>query len=172
MVFPSNRALVIRTRGMAEATLRRHLAALVESGLIIRRDSPNGKRYCRRGPAGSISQAFGFDLIPLVARADEFARLAAAVRADASARRLARERVTLLRRDCVKSIAAVEDAGIGQGAAEPLKRRYDATMGALPRVPTRRTSMWRATRSPGWRRMWASCWSLSANPKNRAAEAP
>ena len=45
VVFPSNRELSIRAHGMAPATLRRHLACLVEAGLIIRRDSPNGKRY-------------------------------------------------------------------------------------------------------------------------------
>ena len=56
---------------MSEPTLRRHLAALVEAGLIIRRDSPNGKRYARRVDE-EVAQAFGFDLAPLVARAAEF----------------------------------------------------------------------------------------------------
>ena len=40
IVFPSNAELSMRTRGMSPATIRRHLAALVEAGLIIRRDSP------------------------------------------------------------------------------------------------------------------------------------
>ncbi|MDF9789344.1 DNA-binding transcriptional ArsR family regulator [Methylorubrum extorquens] len=71
VVFPSNRALGSRTRGMAESTIRRHLAALVEAGIVIRRDSPNGKRYCRRGAGGQVAQAYGFDLAPLVARASE-----------------------------------------------------------------------------------------------------
>jgi len=39
VVFPSNRNLARRANGMAETSLRRHLAALVECGLIIRRDS-------------------------------------------------------------------------------------------------------------------------------------
>ena len=69
VVFPSNRELSIRAHGMAPATLRRHLACLVDAGLIIRRDSPNGKRYARRGQGGEIESAFGFDLTPLVARA-------------------------------------------------------------------------------------------------------
>src|SRR5271167_2719370 len=47
IVFPSNRQLSLRAHGMAPATLRRHLAVLVDGGLIIRRDSPNGKRYAR-----------------------------------------------------------------------------------------------------------------------------
>jgi len=64
-VFPSNAELSLRSRGMADATLRRHLAALVEAGLILRRDSPNGKRYVRRNAHGEIESAFGFDLSPL-----------------------------------------------------------------------------------------------------------
>ena len=75
-VFPSNAQLSLRPHGMAEATLRRHIAALVQAGLVIRRDSPNGKRYARRGEGGGIDQAFGFDLTPLVARSEEFENLA------------------------------------------------------------------------------------------------
>ena len=52
VVFPSNAQLSLRAHGMADATLRRHLAALVGCGLIIRRDSPNGKRYARKGRGG------------------------------------------------------------------------------------------------------------------------
>lgn len=48
VVFPSNTQLSLRAHGMAEQTLRRHLSALVEAGLIIRKDSPNGKRYARK----------------------------------------------------------------------------------------------------------------------------
>ena len=90
---------------MAPATLRRHLACLVEAGLIIRRDSPNGKRFARRGQGGEIESAFGFDLTPLVARAAEIENLAEEVRAENKAMRLLRERITLLRRDIVKMIA-------------------------------------------------------------------
>ena len=82
VVFPSNRELSIRAHGMAPATLRRHLAWLVEAGLIIRRDSPNGKRFARRGQGGEIESAFGFDLTPLVARAAEIENLAEEVRAE------------------------------------------------------------------------------------------
>ena len=64
IVFPSNHQLALRAHGMAPATLRRHLAALVDCGLIIRRDSPNGKRFARKGQGGTIEMAFGFDLAP------------------------------------------------------------------------------------------------------------
>src|ERR1700758_1919613 len=48
IVFPSNEQLSLRAHGMAPATLRRNLATLVDAGVIIRRDSPNGKRYARK----------------------------------------------------------------------------------------------------------------------------
>ncbi len=69
IVFPSNRELSLRTRGMADATLRRHLASLIEAGLLLRRDSPNGKRY-RRRDLEQGDEAFGFDLSPFALSAD------------------------------------------------------------------------------------------------------
>lgn len=71
VVFPSNKSLMQRAHGMPESTLRRHLVRLVNAGLIDRQDSPNGKRYARRGPGGVIHRAFGFSLNPLLTRADE-----------------------------------------------------------------------------------------------------
>ena len=125
VVFPSNRELSIRAHGMAPATLRRHLACLVDAGLIIRRDSPNGKRYARRGQGGEIESAFGFDLTPLVARAVEIENLAEEVRAENKAVRLLRERVTLLRRDIVKMIATGLEEGV-PGDWQGLHLRYAA----------------------------------------------
>ncbi len=110
-VFPSNRELSLRAHGMAPATLRRHLAALVEAGLILRRDSANGKRFARRGEDGEVAEAFGFDLTPLVRRAAEIEGMAEAARAEARARALAREKVTLLRRDVAKMI----ETGLSEG---------------------------------------------------------
>lgn len=112
IVFPSNEKLSARAHGVAPATLRRHLAVLVEAGIVIRRDSPNGKRYARRGEGGAVTDAFGFDLAPLVARAGEFEALAETVEAEKKALRLARERVTLARRDVTKLIALGLEEGI------------------------------------------------------------
>lgn len=112
VVFPSNRELSIRAHGMAPATLRRHLASLVEAGLIIRRDSPNGKRFARRGQGGEIAEAFGFDLTPLIARAAEIENLAEEVRVENRAIALLRERITLVRRDIVKMIETGMEEGV------------------------------------------------------------
>ena len=67
---------------MSASTLRRQLAALVDAGLIVRRDSPNGKRYARKGRGGEIKLAFGFDLAPLVVRAEEFEGMAQEIEAE------------------------------------------------------------------------------------------
>ena len=97
VVHPSNKALCERLHGMPEATLRRRLACLVDAGIIVRRDSPNGKRYSRG--CGSDKVAFGFDLTPLVTRFDEFRDAAEATRQAAECLKRLRESVSLMRRD-------------------------------------------------------------------------
>jgi replication initiation protein RepC len=107
VVFPSNKAICERLNGMPCSTMRRHLTRLVEAGLLMRRDSPNGKRYVRKH--GEERVAFGFDLSPLYCRAEEIARAADAVReAEDGVRRL-REVVSLMRRD----LAALAEFGEG-----------------------------------------------------------
>ena len=105
VVFPSNRSLAERAHGMAESTLRRHLANLVKAGLILRHDSPNGKRYARKGPGGVIALAFGFDLSPLVHLAGELAFAAQRLREEHAALLASRERSVLMVRDAGKLIA-------------------------------------------------------------------
>ena len=117
IVFPSNQQLALRAHGMAPATLRRHLAALVDGGLIIRRDSPNGKRFARKGRSGAVEMAFGFDLSPLVARAEEFESWAEEVKVEERALRLVRERITLCRRDIAKMIATGIEESVPVGKA-------------------------------------------------------
>jgi len=131
IVWPSNEQLINRANGISPATLRRHLSVLVECGLIIRRDSPNGKRFARRSRAGEIEQAYGFDLSPIVARAAEFRDLAEAVQAEKKAFRVARERLTLLRRDIVKMI----DAGIEEGVPGNWGRVLQTYQGIIFRLP-------------------------------------
>ncbi|RWC24748.1 MAG: replication initiation protein RepC [Mesorhizobium sp.] len=132
IVFPSNAQLSLRAHGMPDATLRRHLAALVNCGLIIRRDSPNGKRYARKGRGGEIEEAFGFSLAPLLVRAYEFEAAAERVRADTRALRLMRERITLHRRDIHKLIEAALDEDV-PGDWGGLWRRFRGVVEAIPR---------------------------------------
>ncbi|WP_106797468.1 plasmid replication protein RepC [Rhizobium sp. H4] len=135
VVFPSNTQLSLRARGMAAATLRRHLAVLVEAGLISRKDSPNGKRYVRRGRAGGIDEAYGFSLAPLLARASEIEAMAAGLAADRQMLRTMKERLTICRRDIVKLLAAaVEEAVLGDW--ERMSSLFHALLQRIPKTAT------------------------------------
>ncbi len=144
VVFPSNAQLSLRAHGMAPTTLRRQLSALVDSGLIVRRDSPNGKRYARKGREGEIEMAFGFDLSPLVVRAEQFEAWAEEVRAEERALKLVRERITICRRDIAKMIATGIEEGVptrrrGQGPADwmELHALYRGILDRIPRTAPR-----------------------------------
>ncbi|MDD9718612.1 plasmid replication protein RepC [Dinoroseobacter sp. PD6] len=131
VVFPSNKAICERLNGMPCSTMRRHLARLVEAGLLQRRDSPNGKRYVRKH--GEDRVAFGFDLSPLYCQSEEIARAAEAVReAEERIRRL-REVVSLMRRD----LAALAEYGgemqPGLGLWDQLRDKAVLTSRALRR---------------------------------------
>ncbi|MGO9720018.1 MAG: plasmid replication protein RepC [Methylocella sp.] len=135
VVFPSNKSLAQRANGMAETSLRRYLGRLVYLGFILRRDSPNGKRYARRGEGGEIEEAFGFDLSPLVARAAEFKRLAAEVAAAERELHALRDRITISRRDIDKMIAT----GVYEGVPadwQVLSEAFEALNIRLPRKAT------------------------------------
>ncbi|CCM78655.1 plasmid replication protein RepC [Rhizobium mesoamericanum] len=135
VVFPSNEQLSLRSHGMAEQTIRRHLAVLVDAGLIIRKDSPNGKRYARRAQEGEVAEAFGFSLAPLIVRSEEIERLAAEVVAERLHLQRLREQLSLCRRDVAKLIeTAIEEELAGDW--ETAYGYFRALVDALPRTPT------------------------------------
>ncbi|OSP54142.1 plasmid replication protein RepC [Pseudoruegeria sp. SK021] len=125
IVFPSNRTLGERAHGMAESTLRRHLAALVAAGLVWRHDSPNGKRYARRNRDGDMTRAFGFDLRPLLLRAAEFAQAAQAAEDAAERRHRIREQITLTKRDALKLASYAQEQGMPGDWADILAALMD-----------------------------------------------
>ena len=131
VVFPSNKAICERLNGMPCSTMRRHLARLVEAGLLARRDSPNGKRYVRKH--GDERVAFGFDLSPLYCRSEEIARAAEAVReAEDRVRRL-REVVSLMRRDLAALAEFGEEMPPGFGLWDQLRDTAALTARGLRR---------------------------------------
>ncbi|MBX4906752.1 MULTISPECIES: plasmid replication protein RepC [Rhizobium] len=135
VVFPSNEQLSLRTHGMAGTTLRRNLAMLVESGLIIRRDSPNGKRFARRNGEGGLGEAFGFSLAPLLVRAREIEAQAAQVQADKLEWKRLRERLSLCRRDIAKLIEiALEEEIAGEWIE--MQQHFNRLSASLPRRPS------------------------------------
>ena len=134
VVFPSNKAICERLNGMPCSTMRRHLARLVEAGLLMRRDSPNGKRYVRKH--GEERVAFGFDLSPLYCRIEEIARAAEAVReAEDRVRRL-REAVSLMRRDLAALAEFGEEVQPGLGLWDQFRDKAVLTARALRRKLT------------------------------------
>ncbi|ANH08678.1 plasmid replication protein RepC [Shinella sp. HZN7] len=136
VVFPSNNQLSLRAHGIAGTTLRRHLAALVDAGLIERRDSPNGKRYAHRGRGGEIEAAFGFSLGPLLARAAEIANLAQQVAAERLRFKRAKEALSLCRRDVRKLISAAMEEG-ADGDWATIEAMFISLVERLPRSPRR-----------------------------------
>ena len=131
VVFPSNKAICERLNGMPCSTMRRHLARLVQAGLLQRRDSPNGKRYVRKH--GEDRVAFGFDLSPLYCQSEEIARAAEAVReVEERARRL-REVVSLMRRDLAALAEFGDEMQPGLGFWDQLRDKAALTARALRR---------------------------------------
>ncbi len=120
IVHPSNAVLTDRAHGMAESTLRRHLAALVAAGLIARHDSPNGKRYVTRGYDGDPVRAFGFDLRPLLVQSARIAALADDARRAEREAKLARELAVLRLRDASKLLDYLAENGLIAGATDAL----------------------------------------------------
>jgi replication initiation protein RepC len=134
VVFPSNKAICERLNGMPCSTMRRHIARLVDAGLLMRRDSPNGKRYVRKH--GEERVAFGFDLSPLYCQSEEVARAAEAVReAEDRVRRL-REVVSLMRRDLAALAEFGEEVQPGLGLWDQFRDKAVLTARALRRKLT------------------------------------
>ncbi|WP_081160671.1 plasmid replication protein RepC [Ensifer aridi] len=135
VVFPSNDQLSVRAHGIAGTTLRRHLAALVDAGLIQRKDSANGKRYARKDESGAIEEAFGFSLAPLLARAEELAHAAQQVAAERKRFRITKEALSICRRDVRKLISAAMEEGAA-GDWGHIEEIFLGLTGRIPRTPT------------------------------------
>lgn len=120
VVFPSNATLSKRLNGMPESTLRRHLAALVQAGVVSRQDSPNRKRFARRH-----GLAFGFDLSPLARAAQALTKAAEA----AQARRLRitalRDRLAFVRARILQENAVDPDHTLLETTRRVLRRKTD-----------------------------------------------
>lgn len=79
IVWPSS-ALQAADLGITLTQTKRLNRQLAELGLVVMRDSPNGKRYGGRDDQDHIVEAYGFDPSPLGSRAAEFRRIADAGR--------------------------------------------------------------------------------------------
>lgn len=135
IVFPSNHELSMRLRGMSAPTIRRHIAILVSLGFILRRDSPNGKRFVRRDANGEIAMAFGFDLSPLIFKADEIEQFASQKREENRHRQQIRFAITIHLRDIAKMIEAAFQEEL-QGDWPAMAQRLEALSGRVERNGT------------------------------------
>jgi replication initiation protein RepC len=99
--------------GLSAAQVKSLNRQLAELGLVIMRDSPNGKRYGVRkhGRTGPIVEAYGFDLSPLAARFADFRAIAAEGKARQGRMKALRRRASIARNGLRQLLAAA--------AAEP-----------------------------------------------------
>ncbi|OWJ79753.1 helix-turn-helix domain-containing protein [Haematobacter missouriensis] len=120
-VYASNETLCFRAKGLTDRQLRRHLEVLEASGLIQRRDSANGKRFpvMRQGKAIG---AFGLDLSPLFARADELLALAHRRREEADELRGLRAQILHLRAACLNLALDATAASFVDGLRNLIRR--------------------------------------------------
>lgn len=132
IVWASNHFLMEQT-GFSLATLRRHVRRLCEVGVIAMKDSPNGKRWGRRDADGVIVEAYGFDLAPLAARAEEFEALYAHLKAERAACARLRNAITVTRR----MIRAKIEKALEAGLRGPWGKLQNAYCGLLEGLPTR-----------------------------------
>lgn len=132
IVWASNNFLMEQT-GFSLATLRRHVRRLCEAGLIWMKDSPNGKRYGRRDADGVIVEAYGFDLAPLAARAEEFTALHAQLTAERQFCKSLRNTLTVTRR----VIRAKIEKALESQLKGPWRELQDAFTVLLARLPKR-----------------------------------
>lgn len=136
IVWPSNASLMEQT-GFSLSALKRHIRRLAEVGIISFQDSPNGKRWGHRDHAGHIVEAYGFDLSPLAARAEEFEDLHARLKAERDLCQRLKRQITVSRR----MIRARIEAALAQSLDGPWRSLADAFESLLDQCPKgRRTS--------------------------------
>jgi replication initiation protein RepC len=107
IVWPSA-AMQQQDMGLGASQVKNLNRHLVELGLVVMRDSPNGKRYGRRGPKGRIVEAYGFDLSPIASRFAEFQAVAQAGREE-RARLLALRRRATIARNGIRQLVETGD---------------------------------------------------------------
>jgi replication initiation protein RepC len=130
LCWPSNAHLSDRTN-IPERTLGRVLSGLCRQGLIVARESANGKRFPIKNAKGELVDARGFDLTPLYARAQEFSERRQRIEVEAKLRRQLRGDVTAAR-NTVRDLCAADGAGLLIKIAAHL----DALPYPLPRCAT------------------------------------
>jgi replication initiation protein RepC len=132
IVWASNAYLMEQT-GFSLSALKRHARRLADAGVIAFKDSPNGKRWGHRNAEGHIIEAYGYDLAPLAARAEEFEILFGHLKAERQLCARAKRQITIARR----TIRAKIEIAIEQALNGPWDAFTDAFQSLLDRLPKR-----------------------------------
>ena len=134
IVWASNAYLMAQT-GFSLSALKRHARRLAEAGVISFKDSPNGKRWGRRDDEGVIIEAYGFDLSPLSARAEEFEQLHIEVQAERALCQRLKRQITVSRRMIRARIEAAVSGAL-RGPWTQLTTLFEELLARLPRRHT------------------------------------
>ena len=145
IVWASNAYLMEQT-GFSLSALKRHARRLAETGVISFKDSPNGKRWGRRNEEGVITEAYGFDLSPLSARADEFEQLHIELQAERALCQRLKRQITVSRRMIRARIEAAVSCAL-KGPWAQLTGMFEVLLARLPR---RHTASETLERLMGW----------------------
>lgn len=132
IVWASNAYLMEQT-GFSLSALKRHARRLVDAGVIAFKDSPNGKRWGHRDGEGQIVEAYGFDLAPLAARAEEFEILHGHLQAERQLCLRVKRQITIARR----VIRAKLEVALNCALKGPWSGFSDAFQTLLDRLPKR-----------------------------------
>ena len=134
IVWASNAYLMEQT-GFSLSALKRHARRLVETGVISFKDSPNGKRWGRRNEEGVITEAYGFDLSPLSARAEEFKQLHIGLQAERALCQRLKRQITVSRRMIRARIEAAVSCAL-KGPWAQFTGMFEVLLARLPRRHT------------------------------------
>ncbi|MGH1332007.1 MAG: plasmid replication protein RepC [Paracoccaceae bacterium] len=135
IVWASNAYLMEQT-GFSLSALKRHARRLAEAGVIAFKDSPNGKRWGHRDSDGVIVEAYGFDLSPLSAQAEEFEKLQNELQLERELCQRLKRQITVTRR----MIRARIDAALSGALRGPWKAFLSTFEELLARLPRRNTA--------------------------------
>jgi len=144
IVWPSNEWLMKRT-GIKERTIRNAIRELIAKGIIVAKDSANGKRYAQ-WKDGVVVEAFGFDLTPLYARRGEWLAIKRAKDEQAAECRTQWNLITIARRAVAEALAS-----LAQHFPEADRSEIEGLYSALvAQTPDRRPSVIPAELLQAW----------------------
>ncbi|MGC3940657.1 plasmid replication protein RepC [Roseobacter sp. EG26] len=129
IVWPSNTLLMQHT-GFSLSALKRHARRLAEACIIAFKDSSNGKRWGHRDGNGYIVEAYGFDLSPLAARAEEFECTYEQLKAERVLCQQLKRQITVVRRTIRARLEA--PCSISPKLLEELRAKYQDLVHLLP----------------------------------------